>query len=77
MIPAHLPALVKTATLGGWDVMVAHGPMEIRAIFTRHDHGTVHFTWDTHLGKPRIAESLINGQPTPYAHCARLIRSDQ
>ena len=72
MIPRNLPALTATAVRGGWDVSVEHHP-DLHAVVTaKFGHGMtlIEMVWsDAHLD-----HSTINGTPTPYTQCTRLIR---
>lgn len=79
MIPRHLPRLITDALTNCWEIRLASMPAtySVHARFTLHaplDHGhgtVVELEWMD----GRIVESTINGDPTPYAQCARLIRS--
>lgn len=82
MIPRALPRLVTDALTNGWRVdLEPFLPLgDLAATFTYtprlnavpHDT-TVILAW----AGGRIEESAINGTPTPYTQCTRLIRSPE
>ncbi|GAA1333828.1 hypothetical protein GCM10009592_28410 [Brachybacterium rhamnosum] len=73
MIPRQLPRLVTDALENRWAVDLRPLSVTLFAYFTsRSGHGDeVEIQWI----EGRVAESYINGVPTPYAQCARLIRA--
>lgn len=73
MIPRALPRLVTDALLNGWSVHLAHGSVLLFGRFTSRDGDDVELEWED--GK--TIHSTINGQPTPYQQCIRLIRSPE
>lgn len=74
MIPRNLPGLMKAALGNVWDVQVEHWMFSIQARFIRGDV-TVELHWSDDKG--HLVHSTINGTPTPYAQCVRLIRSKE
>lgn len=81
MIPRALPRLVTDALTHCWEIRLASMPStdSVHARFTLHaplssDHGTaVEIEW---MGGRKV-DSTINGVPTPYTQCTRLIRSPE
>lgn len=75
MIPRQLPRLITDALEVGWAVNLRSLSVTLFAYFTsRSGHGDeVEIQWV----EGRVAESYINGVSTPYAQCARLIRSKE
>ena len=82
MIPRALPRLVTDALTNGWAV-------DIEPFLSLGDISAA-FTYKTRMGAiphettvvlawagGRIEESSINGTPTPYTQCTRLIRSKE
>lgn len=78
MIPRALPRLITDAMTNCWVVRLASMPATVsaHARFTLHaplsgSHGmVVEIEWMD----GRKVDSTINGQPTPYTQCTRLIR---
>lgn len=77
MIPRNLPSLVSDALRTGWDVHVHHryGP-SVAARFQRGDE-RVDLEWWWKNGGLVLSVAEVNTYPTPYAACARLIRSPE
>lgn len=81
MIPRALPRLITDALTNGWDVHLGSmsATASVHARFTLHaplfsGHGTeVEIEWMD----GRKVDSTINGSPTPYTQCTRLIRSKE
>ena len=73
MIPRALPALFRAAVENGWTVGVRPIGTSLFGAFTSPDGDLVEFQW--HDGKTIASE--INGTPTPYTQCTRLIRSPE
>ena len=71
MIPRALPGLWRAGVENGWRVVVDPYPHVLFAHFYSDAH--VEIQW---AGGNTIA-SEINGQPTPYMQCTRLIRSKE
>lgn len=79
MIPRALPALLRHAVITGWDIHVENGIADMTARFTRGPDEVV-LVWVCWWGSDdpaRLDESSINGTPTPYTQCTRLIRSPE
>lgn len=78
MIPRALPKLLADALHAGWDIDVCRrthrGVWAIVAQFDR-DGTEVILAWD--LPTLRLIDRSINGSPTPYTQCTRLIRSPE
>lgn len=80
MIPRALPRLITDALTNCWEIRLASMPAtdSVHARFALHaplsgSHGTVvEIEW---MDGRKVA-STINGTPTPYAQCVRLIRSE-
>ena len=74
MIPRHLPKLVTDALAQEWRVDLRPNRTYLSAYFTSRDGLTnVHIEWS----EGRVDASSIDGTPTPYAQCTRLIRSPE
>lgn len=73
MIPRALPALWRDAIENGWSAHVVPYPTALHADFEFRGLLTVHMEW----ADGRITYSEINGTPTPYTQCTRLIRSPE
>lgn len=81
MSPRALPRLIADALTNCWEVRLASMPAtdSVHARFTLHYplsdlHNTVvEIEWMD----GRKVDSTINGDPTPYQQCTRLIRSPE
>lgn len=73
MIPRALPGLFRAAVENGWTVSVRPYPVVLFAVFESPAGDYVEIQWAD--GKTITAE--INGTPTPYTQCTRLIRSKE
>lgn len=78
MIPRNLPRLAHNAIEKGWEMGVEHdhyyrGIKAILAYFLRGED-EVTFVWDVDDGD--LVTSDVNGTPTPYTQCTRLIREE-
>lgn len=79
MIPRNLPGLLRHAVINGWDIHVENDLADITARFTRGADEVI-LGWTCWWGSEdpaRLNESTVNGTPTPYSACARLIRSPE
>ena len=78
MIPRALPKLTADAVRNGWDVHAIHPDGSDRSFrLSCHRGGDVVFiVWlpEGHGVAWRLWKSSINGTPTPYTQCTRLIR---
>ena len=76
MIPRALPKLAADAVRGHWDMSIEHktDSPEIVAQFG-HGMALVVLVWDSRTG--HLLRSTINGSPTPYTQCVRLIRTKE
>lgn len=75
MIPRNLPALTAAAVRNGWDVSIERHPTIYAVVTAKFGHGMtfIEMVWsDGHLD-----HAAINGTPTPYQQCSRLIRSKE
>lgn len=73
MIPRALPRLVSDALANRWRVHLNPKPPFVWACFTSREADEVEFEWED----GRCTHSYINGTPTPYTQCTRLIRSPE
>ena len=75
MIPRALSRLVTDALTNGWSVHLVPYPtvQEVHAEFELRGVLTVEMDW----ADGRITYTEINGTPTPYTQCTRLIRSPE
>lgn len=78
MIPKRLPNLAADGLRKGWELTVERryyrGTYALAALFYRYEDTVVFIWYDT---TRRLITSEINGVPTPYAQCTRLIRSNE
>ena len=72
MIPRALPGLFRAAVENGWVITVSPHPSVLFAFFTGPDGDQVEIQW--HDGKTIASE--INGTPTSYTQCTRMIRTN-
>ena len=77
MIPRNLPGLLRDGVTNGWDVSVRRGYGPSFDVQLQRGTESVRIEWWMTLKGFSIAESTINGNPTPYAQCVRLIKEDQ
>lgn len=75
MIPRDLPSLITAAVRTGWDLTLTQKPFDTLLTTTR-GASTVAFAWWRSPTGWRIEASTINGTPTGYVHCKRLIRHE-
>ena len=76
MIPRRLPNLAADAIRNGWGMTITNDGTTVAAAFVKHGpHRTdvVLIEWYS----AAIRAASINGTPTPYADCVRLIKEDQ
>lgn len=73
VIPRLLPRLVNDALTNGWSVHLTHGRVLLLGRFTSPDGDDVELEWED----GRAIHSAINGTPTPYTQCVKLIRSTE
>ena len=76
MIPRALPKLMTDAARNGWDVHVEHDLAGVDARFAR-GHTLVNLGWIVWADETRLDVAEINGSPTPYTQCTRLIRAEE
>ncbi|PMC76379.1 hypothetical protein [Brachybacterium sp. UMB0905] len=79
MIPRALPRLVTDALRNGWSVSVDQNFKHMFAVAARFERPGewVVITWNVEGDRPSLKWSEINGSPTPYTQCTRLIRSKE
>ena len=73
MIPRALPRLITDALTNRWRVHLSAHPPCVGAYFTSLEADEVEIQWE----EGRCSYSSINGTPTPYKQCTRLIRSPE
>ena len=76
MIPKRLPNLAAAAIRNGWGMTITNDGTTVAAGFVKHGpHRTdvVRMEWYS----AALRSATINGTPTPYAQCIRLIRSPE
>lgn len=79
MIPRNLPSLAADAVRNGWSVSVDQNFKHMFAVVARFERPGewVVITWNVEGDRPSLEWSEINGTPTPYTQCVRLLKEDQ